>query len=228
MKNSKSSKLIEILALVVAIIGLSIGFAAYSNSLRLAELIVGPDEEDFIVTFSSSDFDHESDDVIRGVASGGAIAEDVKIVGEKGNSLANVKVSFSEPGGKVTYTFYAHNEGRHDAFLRTITFENVMGENFPRVCKAVNPKTTNSALVSRACEDISLTIDVGGTIKTMGSIDNITKHSLPVNSKEPVVITIEYASDGERADGSFNVQFGSITLTYLSVNEMGITRSSNK
>ena len=118
---------------------------------------------------------------------------------------------------EVSYTFYVHNDGEYDAYLNSIVFANVEGQTAPRYCVAADPQTTTASLVSAACESISVTVKVGDDAAVSGSQATISNHKLEKNTKEKVVVKISYASNGNRADGNFNVSFGDITLKYDTV-----------
>ena len=101
------------------------------------------------------------------------------------------------------------------SYLKSITFENVANESSARVC---TPGTnTNSTMVAAACDDITLKITVGSEAGTTGSVASITNHSLAINASETITVEIEYAANGDRADGDFDVAFGDIVLNYQSV-----------
>ena len=114
----------------------------------------------------------------------------------------------------MTYSFYAHNAGKYDAFLNAVTYANVDGDTATKVCTA--GVGTDATMVEAACNGISVTVKVGSDTYT-GSNDSIADHLLAIDGYEEVVVTIKYASDATRADGDFTVDFGDITLTYGSV-----------
>lgn len=220
MKKNNSYKLIEVLSLIVAVIGLTLGFAAYSTSVKVENLHVKPDKDTFVVKFSSSETSTESNRPIDGVASNGARAEVARIVSDNKTALAHLKARFTAPGQKVVYTLYAHNVGDYDAFLKTITFSNALGSSNFKSCRPYSADTSTS-LVMAACEDISLKVEVGDSLVADGSVADISGHSLEVDDNEPIIITIEYDPNGRRSDGEFEVEFGKVTLTYLSVDSEG-------
>ena len=45
----------------------------------------------------------------------------------------------------------------------------------------------------------------------------ISSHALASESNEPIAVTIEYLDGGQTADGDFDVDFGTSTLTYGTV-----------
>ena len=216
MKKTKREKqLIIITALIVAVIGLSIGFAAFATNLVISSsATVTPTSSDFGVKFSSSSTAVETNQITPTLS--GATA-DKATLDNSGTTpkITGLKANFSAPGQSATYTFYVHNTGQYQAFLKSITFENATGGNSPKVCTKVDATATDN-LISAACEDINVNITVGSQNAT-GSMSGITNHSLAAKTgTEAVTVTISYASNGDRADGDFNVSFGDIKLAYSS------------
>lgn len=215
MEKSRTSKIIAVVALVVAVLGLSLGFAAFSNTLTISSsAYVSPSSENFKVSFSTSATAVGATGSLTGTPTGTATAGTATL---SGTTISGIKGNFKTPGDTVKYTFYVHNTGEYDAFLNSITHENVTGQNAPKVCTAVNTENTTAALVSAACEDITLSVKVGTDNAVAGSVASISGHQLSKLTYEPVVVTITYASDGDRADGDFNIAFGDIKLIYATV-----------
>lgn len=216
MERDRSAKIIAIVALCVAVAGLSIGFAAFSNDLTIkSNASVTPNPNDFDVNFSSQD-GSEVAGTVTGVGTNSATAENATIDNSNSPTITGLKANFTEPGQKVTYSFYTHNAGKYIAYLNTVTYKNVAGKEATKVC---TPGTnTDATMVQAACNGISVTVDVGSEPYT-GSNDSISNHSLGIDRYEPVVVTIEYKSDATRADGDFEVAFGDIILTYDSVDK---------
>lgn len=216
MERDRGTKIIAIIALCVAVIGLSVGFAAFSNNLTISSsATVSPKETDFDVNFSTVNTT-ETPGTVTGVVSGTAevTAEDATIDNSTEPKITGLKANFTAPGQTVTYSFYAHNAGKYAAYLNNVTYENLSGETSTKVCTAGNE--TDETMVEAACNAISVSVKVGSDNFT-GSNAAIDNHLLDIDDYEEVVVTIEYASDGTRADGDFSVAFGDITLTYKSV-----------
>ena len=214
MERDRSAKIISIIALCVAVVGLSIGFAAFSNDLKInSSATVRPNESDFDVNFSTVNTS-EIAGTVSGVGTNSATAEDATIDNSASPKITGLKANFTEPGQKVTYSFYIHNAGKYIAYLNSVTYANVSGKTSPRVCTAGSG--TNATMVEAACNGISVSVKFENDEYT-GSIDSISNHSLAINAYEPVVVTIEYNSGASRADGDFEVAFGDIILTYESV-----------
>ena len=64
-----------------------------------------------------------------------------------GTTIGGIKANLKAPGVTVKYTFYVHNTGEYDAFLNSITHENVTGQNAPKICTAVDTTTTTSSVL---------------------------------------------------------------------------------
>lgn len=214
MERDRGTKIIAIVALCVAIVGLSVGFAAFSSNLTInSSAKVTPNASDFDVNFSTSNTS-ELDGTVNGVGTNSATAEDATIDNSDAPTITGLKANFTEPGQTVTYSFYAHNAGKYVAYLNNVTYSNVSGKTATKVCTA--GIGTDATMVEAACNGIKVSVKVGSDTYT-GSKDSITNHSLAIDAYEEVVVTIEYASSATRADGDFEVAFGDIVLTYDSV-----------
>lgn len=226
-EKNRKKKIIEIVALILAILALIIGGVAYFVSWNVKveeEQKVKPNKEDFDIVFTPTvdDKEHPEEEVkeIVGVSSTGESVGEAKVVKTEEGTIANIQAKFTKPGQEVVYNFYSHNKGKYEAYLDTITYANVKNQNFFKVCYAMNPNTTNRYLVSSACEAISMEVKVGDNVITKGSVTGIKNHKLDKDDSEKVTITIRYAKNGTMVDGDFVVEFGPVTLTYLSKLEM--------
>ena len=231
MEKNRSSKVVAIVALFIAVIGLSVGFAAFSNILKIkSSATVQPSGQDFVVGFvqNTTDTALPTGDVVLK-------ADAITVVGENvtydlepklnGTTVSNLHVNFTKPGESVSYKFAVANFGKYDAYLTKVTFKNVADKSTYKVC-TVTPATgagqtaATEALVTEACKviDVSVKIDTATYNGADGSKENInTVLSRNTNNVKEVVVTISYAEGSEVADGAFSVDFGDITLEYSSV-----------
>lgn len=221
MERKDSSKIIAIVALVLAIVGVSIGFAAFSNTLTIkSTAAVSPDEDTFDVNFSSTSGTETDGDVVASPAedSSEVYKGATATIDNSTNAptITGLHADFTKPGQKVTYSFYAHNNGEYIAYLNSITFANVTGATATKVCTAA--EGTSQALVDTACSDIVISVKVGDQLYD-GSAADISGHSLVRDAYEPIVVSIEYKTNENVnvADGDFTVAFGDISLVYSSV-----------
>ena len=221
MEKNRTGQIITIIALIVGVVGLSIGFAAFSSALNIqASANVKPDSNTMNVDFSSSMTAVETNDIIPTTTPEvGIESTAAKIDNTSDPTIKNLSATFTEPGQKAVYEFYAFNTGELKAFLKSIVYENVTSETSNKVCAAVQGgNTATEALVQKACEKISVTVAVGDTVSTTSGIASISDHSLEKKTSEKITVTLEYAADAERVDGDFTVSFGNIILNYSSAN----------
>lgn len=226
MEKNKGTKVIAIIALIVAVISLSLGFALFSATLTIKPSAeVNTDPSVFSVKFSSSSSELLTAQITPSTTNNG-------VTGDKANisdtTISGLKAHFTKPGQSATYTFYAYNNGDLDGYLKSINFGTVdSGGN-----KKCTPTTTTSSgsvtsnpassnLVTEACNGITLTVKVGNggeeepaIITAAQTNDSISSHKLTKKKSEKVEVVIEYKQDAQVADGDFDVKFGDITLTY--------------
>ena len=217
MEKDRGSKVIAVVALCIAVVGVTLGFAAFSNTLNIkSSATVNPSGEAFNVDFSSSDAAVKTDPVTPTKDPTSLVAGNATINNSGSNpQISGLTATFTEPGQSATYTFYVHNIGEYDAFLKSITYNNATSGDTFKVCTA-GEETTDS-LVQAACDDITVSVTVGATGPVTTTNSNITGHSLAIDAHETVTVKIEYAAGGDRADGDFTVAFGDIALLYSTV-----------
>lgn len=219
MERNSNTRLVALLALVVTIFGVSVGFARFNSELTInSSADVKPDKSKFDVNFSRVNTVETAGLVTPTTSSSSVTAEDATIDNTNDPKITGLKAHFTEPGQYVTYKFYAHNAGEYIAYLNSVIF-GPTETNGTVSKKCVPAEGTDSALVAAACEDISVTVTVGDTPFTASK--NLTAtHSLGLDQYELVEVVINYATNANsinRADGNFDVTFGPITLNYESV-----------
>ena len=215
--NRRNTTLILIITLV-SVLGLSIAFAAFSSSLTVkSNATITPDSGNFKVVFSSSSTSLSTTNV--SVSKTGNATAGTPTIDNSGNpTIKNLSASFTAPGEKVEYTFYARNEGSYDAYLSSVVFNNINGKSVFKECVAGSG--TTASMVEAACSGIKVTTTVLSTAYTDTTL-NITNHVLKKSNSELVKVTIEYTSGSAVADGPFTINFGKIYLTYGSTSLSG-------
>ena len=223
----KNKKILIISILAILVVGLAIGFAAFSSSLTISSSsTVTPNSSEFNVRLSSS---KESDvvGVIKTApatvgsvtAPNGIVAFDTFYVGD--DSSTNVPIGFTEPGQSVTYSIYVRNTGKYTAYLNEIKFANSDSGSSFKVCTIAYPNPSTEILMNAACNSINATVIVNNGTKTE-TATNATKSGIDGFNLAPgatatVTIKFEYLASGTRADGSFHVSFGDIIFNYSTV-----------
>ena len=217
MEKDRGTRVIAIVALLVGVVGLSIGFAAFSSQLNISSSAeVTPDSSKFNVDFTSTSSGNVSTAAITPTKSPTTlVATDGAIDNSSDPTVTGLHATFTEPGQSVTYSFWAKNIGEYIAYLNSITIANATSADSYKKCTAKSG--TTQALVDAACNGISMTVKVGNETATSSSVASISDHSLAVDGYDPVIVTINYAANSGQADGDFEVAFGDITLTYSSV-----------
>ena len=229
MKNRQG---LTIAALIVAIIGLSIGFAAFSNTLTISSSAsVNPSDENFIVQFSKySDSDATGTlNPITPTASTSDYGENGLIPDSNKKKLQDLKATFTSPGQSVTYELYVRNTGQYVAYLKDLSFANAehatSGETYKH-CYAATKDSNNQdiapanqatgTLVSAACNGISISVTIGtaGPITPESVSKSLGNQALSANGGNvQATITISYANNASYVDGPMEVEFGDITFT---------------
>ena len=209
MNNNKTYRIIAVVALLLGVVGVTLGYAAFSSTLTISSSAdVTPDSSTFNVDFSSSSSSVVANDIMPVLSAvvTNFTATDAVIDNTSDPTISNLKATFTAPGQSVTYTFYAYNTGQYIAYLNSIVFSG------NKTCTAKSG--TQQSLVNTACNGISLSIKAGSEAVTTTSIASITGHSLGINNAEEIVVTISYAVGSGVADGDFEVTLPSIVLTY--------------
>lgn len=215
MEKNRNAQVIAIVALVVAVLGLSVGFASFSNVLNIqASANVKPDSSTLNVDFSSSIDSVTVAEITPTATPNSIVTTNATIDNSADPTISNLSATFTEPGQSVVYKFYAYNAGELNAYLKSIVYANVASSNATKVCTA--KEGTTDALVQKACENILVKVKVGNELETATGKASITGHSLAKKTGEMITVTLEYAAGAERTDGDFSVAFGNITLNYSS------------
>lgn len=216
MEKNRKIQIIAIVALVIGIVGLSIGFAAFSSVLNIqTSANVKPDSSTLNVDFSTAEDKMEIAEIIPTATPNSLVTTNGVIDNSGDPTISKLSATFTEPGQSVVYKFYAYNAGELNAYLKSIVFSNVTDQNTTKVCTA--GQGTTDALVQKACDKISVKIKVGNELETTTGKASITGHALSKGNGELVTVTLEYEAGADRADGDFTVAFGNITLNYSSV-----------
>ena len=215
MVENRAYKVMIVLALVLGVVGVTLGYAAFSNTLTINSAAeVTPDSSNFNVDFSSTDLSVATNPVVATLTPNnvtGFTATNGTIDNTSDPTITGLKATFTEPGQKATYSFYSYNAGQYIAYLNAITF------NGTKTCTAITPQTGTAAtqsLVNTACNGITLNVTVGSESRTDQTVSNISGHSLGIGAAEEIIVEIEYATGSAIADGDFEVTLPSIVLTY--------------
>lgn len=206
MDKSRNGKILSIVALVVAILGMSLGFAAFSATLNISSSAsVTPNSEDFKIRFVGINGDNQVPSVN---SSGDAVTG---FISDDGLSISGIKVPMSKPGDGAEYEVFVENQGQYDAQIKEIGIKNIVGDTVSRRCSGndVSPQ-----LLSNFCSTIRYGFTVlsedGERLSEGGSTGLVLKKG----EKVIIRIAIFYDSDSWYVDGPVNIEFGDVYLNF--------------
>lgn len=213
MEKQRQVKILSIIALVLAISAMTLGFAAFSTTLSISSSAsVTPSSDDFKVVFSSSEFGVATDEIVPDL-SDEVIATPAKV---NGASLSDIRVSFSKPGESVSYSFYIYNAGNYNAYITDINFGD-------KTCMAENG--TTESLMQQVCDDIYISVTGFGNSNVVE--ETIVLNDYVINPGESIFVEfrVNYPYDASIADGPFNINFGDVTFNVSTVDNEEISFS---
>lgn len=232
MEKDRTAKTVAICALLLAVVGVSLGFAAFSQTLSISSGATVTPNDNMYIYFASDDEKSGNGEIIAepvGASpaqydgSGDSRLEHKATIdnsNSKSPTITGLRADFTAPGQTVTYSFYAYNAWEYEAYLKNINID------ASKTCTAKNGslsdddaiRTSQESKISEACNGIGISVKVGNDNAVSASTGNLDNHILAADSFEPVVVTISYAPGSSVADTDFDVTFGDITLTYSSTN----------
>ena len=202
-KRENRARRTAIIALILALLACSFGFAAYSRSIDIIE----EKREEYVLMrggLLSVKPDVAENGKVYPTSTGGATAQPATLTE---NGIINIRVKFTKPGQSATYSFFGVNPTKYLTYLNSVVF----GE---KTCMPGKNSTTDYAI--KACENIVMYISAKDDSFNQ-TTEEIDDHSIPAESNEPLAVTIKYLDGGQLSDGSFSVDFGVSTLTYSDI-----------
>lgn len=117
MEKDRGAKILAVVAICIAVVGMTIGFAAFSQTLN----IIGTGEVK--ASKFSVIFEH-----LQGVEEVGTANEvTTPTINTNSTVISNYKVELSTPGDSISYTFDITNEGTYDAKISEIVMAGIGG-----------------------------------------------------------------------------------------------------
>ncbi len=209
MEKDRTSKIIAIVALIVAVVGLSLGFAAFSKQLTITPgaSVSASSDDSFSVKFSNSNESQTEGEVEATGDESGATGDAATLAQ---TTISGLKAKFTKANQTVTYKFYVHNDGAMDAYLTGVEFSKPNP-----TCEATSSADTNAELVTAACSHLKVSVKVD-TETYSNSNAAIKGKTLSKDSYKEVTVEIKNDETATPVDGEFTADFGSITLKYES------------
>lgn len=205
MNKDRNTKIIIAITLIIAVAGLSLGFAAFSTTLTItSKAHVNPGNNMNVVFVSTAG---EENVQVAGTLSGEGSGTDTNFKADNATitdtTITGLKAYFTKAGQSVTYKFKVKNKTENPAYLNS-----VVGQSTPLSCAA--NEGTNQDLVDQDCENVTISLKLANSDAVFGSAP---KRLLDAGATEDVEVTISYAG-ATHADGDFEVTFKDINLVY--------------
>ena len=242
MEKKNGGKILTVIALVIAVVGLSLGFAAYSTSLQISSVADVGANNNWNVGFSTDNTNIANVSTATALtgkdeenANDGSVDVTKYTINQTANSNATLE---TKTGSQVTYTLSILNKGSLTAYGDSLTFathpvtcSNVSSSSSTVIEGTADAGTTltggnTRTITQEECEamfGVSLSID--GTEYVAGeSTTGFASSTIPANGSVPAILKIWYKGDtaantaAAKLDGDIIVTAGTITTVYKSNN----------
>ena len=242
MERNGNAKILAVIALVVAVIGLSVGFAAYSTSLQISSVADVTANNNWNVGFSTDGTNivtYGNTETVDGKdensENDGIVDVTKYTIGQSSGHNATLTTT---TGSEVTYTLDIVNAGTLTAYSDSLTFA-----SNPVTCANAASSTNNGVIegtasagtsstggntteISQAdCEAMfGVSLSIGGTVYTPTNQSTFSSTINPNGASTPAILRIWYKGDSgattaaAKLDGDITVTVGTITVVYKSNN----------
>ena len=213
MERTRSTKMIAIVALVFAVIGVSVGFAAFSTTLNIsdAQALVGSNAGNNEAFKNSLKI--KSVSCTQTAEEGAAIGN----ISSDGFSWTGAQVTLSKPNDTVTCTAVVENTSEFDAYLTGVSIAGSItcdgtGNNVANACNSLKLTATGKGSGSDA---VSSSATARGT--TITNNTTITGNKIvKTNGQGSISFTVLYEGTSV-SDGDFTATLPAITFSYSTV-----------
>ena len=235
MVKTQKTKMIAIIALVVAICGMTLGFAAFSNTLTISSsATVTPNDSDFNMkaygVFDLSKMfenvnnlsQYASDVSASGFVVAGGTADvppspSTAIIDNNGKviTISSVSAELTGADQRIVYYFIIKNEGLYKSYLDFSKFdfdEDGVFNSPVSLCNGSND--ASSDLVVGACDSIYTEWQFYDS--TFSKIEYDGMYEIEPNEFIMLTGSIVYGKNGILADGSFEIDFDTIEMEFSS------------
>lgn len=228
MEKSRKTKVLLIVALVLSVAGMSLGFAAFSTTLNISSsATVTPTADDFKIkiygftseeaaqTFiSTGELSEESisDEYSIALTSGNVNDAENAVINNDNLSISNINGTFISDQSGIYYLFLIINEGTYDAYFNIKDYFSSLGSiNYNYYPTCIPVEGTTPELVEASCNGFEQAINFMDL-----SMNPLSKENdVYFLAKEDAIfmfVTIDYLHN--YADGPFDVQFKDLQLEF--------------
>lgn len=111
MERERRSKVLAVIAILIAVVSLGVGFAAYSRELTI----------DGTATVEASSWEIRFENLGTAQLTGTAVEDTAPTINTNDTNIGDYDVTFKTPGDSVSYSFEIANNGTFDAEITTLT-----------------------------------------------------------------------------------------------------------
>ena len=228
MEKNRKIKILSIIALILAITGMTLGFAAFSTTLNItSSAIVTPNIEDFkikIYGFTSEESvstflstgeiaeDSISDEYSIAIVSGEVSNVENAVINNSNLSISNINGTFISDESSISYLFLIINEGEYDAYFSIKDYLGSLGPvNYNYYPTCIPQEGATPELVEKACNGFEQAIHFMDLSMNPLLKEN-DNYFLAKNDAIFAIVNIDYLRN--LADGPFKVQFNDLQLEF--------------
>ena len=191
MEKERKVRTLSLIALIVAVLGLTVAFAALSQTLTINGT-ASVDAATWDIHFANL-----SDATLTGDAS---VTTAPIIKGDNNTTIGDYDVTITKPGDSVVYTFDVVNAGTVDANLGELT------KNVKPTCSSNSGVAADEAIV---CDGLTYSLTYTDSGNTVAQNDTLDK-----GATKNMTLTLEYESDLLPSD-DVTISGLDITLKYV-------------
>lgn len=194
MEKERGAKIIAIVALLIAVVGLTVGYAAYSSTLTInGTATVDP-------ASWKVNFDYKTGDSLTGTTTGHATETTAPTLAD--TTISGFDVTLKAPGDSVTYNFLIKNSGTLNAELANFTMGTL-------TCAPNASSSISQEDATKLCGELKYTLTYadGSTITTGTTLNSNDSKELELKLEWPSTSTLSVSDD-------VKVTIGATTFVY--------------
>lgn len=194
MEKERGAKIIAIVALLIAVVGLTVGYAAYSSTLTInGTATVDP-------ASWKVNFDYKTGDSLTGTTTGHATETTAPTLAD--TTISGFDVTLKAHGDSVTYNFLIKNSGTLNAELANFTMGTL-------TCAPNASSSISQEDATKLCGELKYTLTYadGSTITTGTTLNSNDSKELELKLEWPSASTLSVSDD-------VKVTIGATTFVY--------------
>lgn len=226
MEKEREFKIIAVIALVVAVAGIGVGFAAYTRSFTVSTFDATVNASD-INPFTPTTGSETSTGLVLSDAATTTTSTVTSAGTASNNTWSGIVVAFDDQHRTASLTATVNNFSAYAAYLKSIT----IADGF--ACAAETPAETNGSLVTSLCSSVAMTVsidtasatydaDASTTISNYTAASNATAGTVSAASgstpgTKTVTLSLSIGNNVVIPDGDVIITVPTITFGYSSL-----------